>query len=77
MAGNVQEWCADGYERDAYKRYAKGDLKPSASVAFMVLRGGSWKYGNPRNFRCATRYSTLLDIGYDDIGFRCARDASP
>jgi serine/threonine-protein kinase len=77
MAGNVRQWCADGYDGEAYKRYAKGDLTPPKSGTYKVLRGGSWLYGAPRNFRCALRYRSLPDSRDDDFGFRCARDASP
>jgi formylglycine-generating enzyme required for sulfatase activity len=74
MAGNALEWCDDWYERDAYKRYARGDLTPPRSGAGMVLRGGSWSYGDPRVFRCADRNNYDPDCRYGIfIGFRCAR----
>jgi formylglycine-generating enzyme required for sulfatase activity len=27
LAGNVEEWCADRYQRDIYLRYASGDFE--------------------------------------------------
>ncbi len=79
MAGNVWEWCEDWQDAGAYKRYAKGDLKPPASGTYRVLRGGCWFDGLPTVFRCANRdlrhpdpRNYFLFFGY---GFRCARDA--
>lgn len=80
MSGNVFEWCADYYNKDAYKRYRKGDLRAPKgsdihiSRVFRVFRGGSWRSSNEGSFCCA--YRDYHDPGnrYDDCGFRCARD---
>ena len=44
-----------------------------------LLKGGSWKEGNPANLRAAARLSLPADYTSADVGFRCVRgpDSTP
>jgi len=57
MAGNVVEWTDSWYNKDKNTR---------------VLRGGSWNY-IVEGARCANRFRNNPEIGFNIIGFRCAR----
>ena len=76
MAGNVEEWCADSYQRKVYQRYATGDLHTPASGIGRVVRGATCLRGNRLEFRCAKRRSnspSFTNILY--TGIRCASDS--
>ena len=61
MAGNVWEWCADGWT-------------PEGDARLKVIRGGSYlchaSYCN--RYRVAARSSNTVDSSTGHTGFRCA-----
>ncbi len=74
MSGNVWEWCVDGFETTAYKRYARGDFSVPETDRLRVARGGSWFNTAAENFRAAYRHGHEPDEGDTHYGFRVAMD---
>jgi formylglycine-generating enzyme required for sulfatase activity len=80
LAGSVREWVADTYATDYYKRAPERNPrnKPSPefpSSEFRVVRGGSW-IRDATYLPAGRRGGEEPDRSVEDIGFRCAQDAS-
>ena len=75
MAGNVYEWCVDGWDSDAYERYKTGDLSEPQPGTWRISRGGSWDESCYKShFQCSYRWGKEVRGGrYHTIGFRVAR----
>ncbi len=72
LAGNVWEWVADGYGDNREEQ--TNPIDPE-KVEYRVLHGGGWS-GVSTFLGAAFRYWGQPEHGYDDIGFRCAREVS-
>ncbi len=75
MLGNVWEWVSDEWD-PAYYQFTPGqDPQGTASGQLRVVRGGSWASA-PRNVRVSIRSGRNPANRDDDLGFRCAVDAT-
>ena len=78
LAGNVWEWCADGWDAKAYAARAGREVTDpvvqegqESLRPLRALRGGCWLDG-ARSLRSALRGGGAAVVRYDDFGFRAA-----
>ena len=91
MAGNVSEWCRDGYDSEFYSTFPRNDvarnpLSPDNVrykrnldnfVGLLVLRGGSYASNGSRVRVSARSNSHPTFILHGGMGFRCVKDVTP
>lgn len=85
MAGNVSEWCQDGFRPDVYRRRTGVTQNPQVAEGLSgggsgsggmlrVLRGGNWG-SRPAELTCAHRGSAMAGSRLNTTGFRVVRSA--
>jgi formylglycine-generating enzyme required for sulfatase activity len=74
MAGNVQEWCLDIYQKYYYAAMPVFNPQGAEDGVRNVVRDGSWAH---RDVRCANRANIIPPHRLTTLGFRCALSASP
>ncbi len=76
LIGNVEEWIGDWYSDNYYYSSPSSDPLGPNSGTERVLRGGSWRDTIlPETIFRRSRRDP--ETTRDNIGFRCARDATP
>jgi len=72
MAGNLQEWCLDIYQKFYYPVMPAFNPQGPEDGVCMVVRDGSWGH---RDVRSANRTRIIPPHRLTTIGFRCALSA--
>jgi len=72
MHGNVEEWCEDWYDKDAYSKPPSEELQGFTAGTYKVARGGSWLL-NDAHSRSASRIFHMPREAKFYGGFRVAR----
>ncbi|TNE84254.1 MAG: protein kinase [Deltaproteobacteria bacterium] len=73
MAGNVRDWCLDGFHADAPESLGeRRSIIPESDGPLRAVRGGSWRQP-PDAARSAARAGLSADQGYADVGLRLVR----
>ncbi len=78
MAGNVYEWCADPYDKNAYDGFedkiAKNPVSSGEDPSVHVVKGGAWSLGSVY-LRSSYRFGIDEKVRRSFIGFRIALSA--
>jgi formylglycine-generating enzyme required for sulfatase activity len=74
MAGNVSEWCRDGYNPTFYSTspYSNPEFTPTRIYPYtrFIIRGGCWTSNHLMGIRCADRGYNSQERRSETVGFR-------
>lgn len=74
MTGNLWEWVNDWYSAEYYARSPAEDPRGPVKGSYRAIRGGSFlNYFFVVFLRVSNRFANEPAVGYDSVGFRCAR----
>lgn len=69
MAGNVEEWVTDWYDKDYYTMSPDRNPQGPATGTLRILRGGSFRQ-NLYDIRSSARVDVSPESNFDTVGFR-------
>ena len=72
MTGNVREWTASWYAKDAYAKCPAETPEEPASGTMKLVKGGSFRTGPEKASRSAPGDQCKCGEAFEDVGFRCA-----
>jgi formylglycine-generating enzyme required for sulfatase activity len=67
------EWCRDSYSRDLARVPQDGAARLDTNSRFRVVRGSAWS-SSRSEVRVTLRLGKNRSLGYENVGFRLARD---
>ena len=73
MSANVREWMRDWFKNDYYSNAPERNPEGPVSGRWRVIRGGSWRGGDPVWFRVSARHGAGPVYVFPNLGFRCAK----